>query len=185
MRTELGSLRARLRGFGRNRNGVAGIEFALLVPVLLILYLGTVDVCVGFTLHRKVVHAASMMSDLVTRETSVTKSDLQGIFDAGDAAVAPRAAKLDSAKISAVYVDATGKATIKWSRARVAAADTVGSPVALPSDLAGFRNINLIRTNVSYLYHPLGGFGLTKAYRIEQELYNASRTGNGVACSDC
>lgn len=185
MRTDHLSSRCALDRFRRDEDGVAAVEFAMIVPALVTLYLGCVDLTMGYTIYRKVLHATSVMSDLVTRTNSVTKSDLDAIFDIGDASVAPRASGLDSAKISAITVDAAGKAKVSWSRARNMTADPVGTLITLPSDMSSLRSTNLIRTIAGYSYQPPGASQVIGTIPFQKELYNVPRTGTNVTCSNC
>lgn len=183
--------------FRKATGGAAAIEFALIVPTLVALYLGSIDLTMGFTGYRKFMHATSAMSDLVTRTNSVSKSDLKAILAIGDATMAPRASRLDGAKITAVAVDSAGKAKASWSVASekdkkdtsawapTIAADTPGSPITLPADFAGMKDITLIRTVAAYTYSPPAASHVVGDLRWEKQIYSQTRTGTGVACTDC
>ncbi|KAB0679785.1 TadE/TadG family type IV pilus assembly protein [Aureimonas leprariae] len=185
MRTERLRALDTTRRWRRDIGGVAAIEFALIMPALVFLYLGSVDLTTGWTIKRKVSHSVSAMSDLVTRINTLTKSDLDDIFKIGDATMTPRAAALGTAKITAIGVDGTGKAKVTWSYARNTTKDTVGTLVTLPSDLAGLKNVSLVRTSASYDYTPPGASRVIGTVKLEKQIYGQTRTGTAVACTDC
>ncbi|TIO04469.1 MAG: pilus assembly protein, partial [Mesorhizobium sp.] len=69
--------------FCLDRRGVAAIEFAFIVPVLLIMYFITMEASQAIETSKKVSRIGSMVADLVTQQTSVTKADLDAIMKIG------------------------------------------------------------------------------------------------------
>ena len=51
----------RLRG---NQSGVGAVEFALIAPVLIMLYMGSLEVSVAMSVNKKLARAASTVADL-------------------------------------------------------------------------------------------------------------------------
>lgn len=75
-------IHAHLRKFVRARKGVAAIEFALIAPVLLLLYFGTVDLANWYMTHRRLVLAGSTMADLTTQSAgTVTVGNLNDYWN--------------------------------------------------------------------------------------------------------
>ena len=54
--------------FLRDRSGIGAIEFAIIAPVLLILYIGALQVTIGLNFAKKASRAAGTVADAVTRE---------------------------------------------------------------------------------------------------------------------
>jgi Flp pilus assembly protein TadG len=52
-----------LRRLRRREDGVSAVEFALILPVMLILFFGCVEVGDALTIDRKVAHVASTLSE--------------------------------------------------------------------------------------------------------------------------
>ncbi len=65
-----------LRRLAANNSGVALIEFALVMPLLLVLFIGTVEFGRLAIIQIKLDKAANTMADLVTQGTSVTQEQL-------------------------------------------------------------------------------------------------------------
>ena len=63
-------------GFHRDERGVSAVEFALLAPFMIALYLGSVQLTLGLTADRKVSQVANSVADLVTQDDFVTDADL-------------------------------------------------------------------------------------------------------------
>ena len=76
--------RKRLRLLARkllaDRRGVAAIEFAMLVPIMLVMFFGTIEFSVGVAANRKVSLMAQTLSDLTSRSISVSDTDLQQLL---------------------------------------------------------------------------------------------------------
>ncbi|WP_414900053.1 TadE/TadG family type IV pilus assembly protein [Rhizobium cremeum] len=182
---------ALLRRFMSDRRGIGGVEFALLAPMLIVLYLCAFELMMGLSVSKKVTMAASTVADLVTRaDTSVKKSDLAGMVDVTDAIFVPYAVNDLSLKISGVKIDSNKQATIAWSWSNTGAAPyAVGSSVSVPSDML-IADTFLVHSELSVghellMYLPgLTGHEL-KDITIRREFYFRQRVGNGITCSDC
>ena len=81
-RTRLPAL-AGARRFGRDRRGVVAVEFALMMPVLLLLLLGCIEVAQYVLLHQKLQRSATTMADLMTRNTSWEAAEIADMFEGG------------------------------------------------------------------------------------------------------
>lgn len=66
----------RLRKLWRDKSGVAAIEFALLLPILMVLLIGSVEVTFKIWSTQKAEKLAVTLSDVVAQSTAVTSSDL-------------------------------------------------------------------------------------------------------------
>ena len=72
---------------------VAAVEFALLLPVMLTLYIGSVEVSQALSVDRKVVLLSRTVGDLTTQSSRLASADLDAI--AGAAARCSRRCRLD------------------------------------------------------------------------------------------
>ena len=80
------------RRFGRlasDERGVSAVEFALLLPLMLTLYLGTVEVSQGIAADRKVTLTARTVADLVAQVSSINNTDMTNSLNAAAAVIAP------------------------------------------------------------------------------------------------
>ncbi len=131
-----GSVRARMRHFLRDVRGVSAVEFALLAPMMITLYLGGVEVSQAINIDRKVSMTARTLADLVTRVTAVTTADVNNILDAGTAVAAPYPASKLKVKISSLHIDNNNVVKVQWGRAKNTTARPNGEVVAtLPAGL--------------------------------------------------
>src|SRR5215467_16241805 len=108
-------LMARIVSFARDGRGVSAIEFAMLLPVMVTLYLGVVEVSKGVAVDRKVTLTTRTMADLASRVTSINNADMSSLLNASSAVIAPYPPSPLSIVLSAVSIDANGVAKVAWS----------------------------------------------------------------------
>lgn len=147
-----------------DRRGVAAIEFAMLLPFMLVLFFGTVVFSSGVAANRKVSLMAQTLSDLTSRSISVASSDLTNFFAADTAIMTPYDPTFTSAILSEFYIDPTTlKPTLIWSVAYNGAnaspqvqAHTKGYALpAFPSSMA-VGGSYVIYSEIGYLFQPPG-----------------------------
>src|SRR5579864_1005722 len=63
-----------------DKRGVAATEFAVIVPIMLVMFFGTVEFCSGIAVDRKVTLMARTLSDLTSQSTSVADADMASFF---------------------------------------------------------------------------------------------------------
>ena len=152
--------------FIRDDNGLAAIEFAMILPIMLVLFFGTVEFSSGVEVDRKVNLAAHTLSDLTSQSptTGVSDAELGFFFSAGAAILQPYSSSPLNEVISELYVDAnTGNAYVQWSKPfQGGTARAKGSTVAIPPTLA-VKGTYLIFSEVNYLYKPTVGYVMSSA----------------------
>jgi len=80
----LRSVRQRLRRkhFFLNESGVAAMEFAIIAPMIIGLYLGLAELASALSADRRISHSASVAGDLATQVTSLSESDAEDLVSA-------------------------------------------------------------------------------------------------------
>jgi Flp pilus assembly protein TadG len=120
----------RAAAFEIDDSGLAAIEFAFILPLMLAIYLGIVELSNGLSASRRVDLVAHAMSDLTGQITgggagsgsgqaAITDAEMQQIFSAGAALIAPLSATPLTITISEVLItrNASGayQAQVDWS----------------------------------------------------------------------
>ncbi|GAC1330966.1 MAG: pilus assembly protein [Bradyrhizobium sp.] len=153
-----------------DRSGIAATEFAVIVPMMLVMFFGLVEFSSGVAVDRKVTIMARTMSDLVSQSKTVDDPTIANFFLATNSIMAPYPPAPAKATITELYIDpATGGARAQWSKGDAPRA--AGSPVTVPANLIGrdpvthavLANQYLIFSEVSYLYTPTVGYVMGKA----------------------
>ncbi len=168
-------LKRHLAAFRDNRDGVAMVEFAIVLPVMLVAYLGTVDVTQMVLASRKVTLLTSALADLTARAQTVAPADVNNIFDAAQMILAPFSSTPAKMVISNVVIDSTGAARVCWSSQRNGAALARGATVTLPTALR-VPNTSVIMAQASYDYTPITGYVITGAVTLgDNPIYTRPR----------
>jgi Flp pilus assembly protein TadG len=140
--------------------GVAAVEFALIIPLMLVLFFGTNELSSGVAVDRKVTLMARTLSDLTSQNVSVSDTQLTNFFNASSAIMTPYSSTPVKATISELYVDPnTLQARVQWSKG--AAVRATGSAVAIPTALQ-VGGTYLIYSEVTYKFIPTIGYVMAK-----------------------
>jgi len=75
--------------FARDKRGVAAVEFAIILPFMLILYLGSVEAGNGLSVQFKAALASRAVADLASQYTSIDNTTMSGILGAAAKVVQP------------------------------------------------------------------------------------------------
>jgi Flp pilus assembly protein TadG len=169
----------RLNGFLEDCQGLSAVEFGLVLPFMLTLYLGSVEISNGIAAGRKVSLTARTVADLAARMTTIHNVDVNNILKASSAVIAPYSASNLKVTVSEVSMDSKGNATITWSDTLNGTAHTVGQSATVPSALA-VPNTSLIWGEVQYPYNPVFGYVLTGTLTLKDQMYMAPRLSSTV-----
>ena len=164
------SLRA--RGLVNDCRGIAAIEFAMIVPVMLVMFFGVVEFSSGVAVNRKVTLVARTLSDLVSQSTTVLDSDLTNAGQTAKAMLTPYPAVPLKSTITELYVDKTTKvARVQWSKQLTIDSSgnvTFGVSPHAPKDVVAIPtalqvgDTYLIWSEVGYVYVPAVGYVMAK-----------------------
>ena len=78
-----------MAGVARDERGVSAVEFALLLPLMLALYLGAVELSQGIAADRKVTLTSRTVADLVSQVTNINNAGMTNSLNAAAAVMAP------------------------------------------------------------------------------------------------
>ena len=169
-----------LARFNRDERGIAATEIALLLPLMVSLYFGVVQLSQAISAKSNVTLTARTISDLVSRVTTINNADMTNALNASAAVMAPFPVTNLKVTVSSVVIDANGKATIAWSDTLNGSARAVGSVVTLPAAL-DVASTSLIWAEVQYAYTPVIGYVITGTLTLKEQMYMGPRVSNSVA----
>lgn len=154
-------------------SGLAATEFAIIVPVMLVLFFGTDEFATGIAVDRKVTLMARTLSDLTSQNISVTDTQLTNFFNASAAIMTPYSATPVKSTITELYVDPnTLAARVQWSKG--ASPRTAGTTVAIPAALQ-VGGSYLIYSEVSYIFVPTVGYVLKNSITLSDFTFTRPR----------
>lgn len=160
---------ALLKTFARCRRAVAGLEFALILPLGLIVLLGISEVSTALLIDRKITRATHIGADLVAQEKAMTAAKVTDLFTAMEAIIVPFPPGTYMRITSVWQNPATSSIEVDWSEARNGAPDS-GS-YALPAGLILADGDSVIVSHVVYDYVPLFDGFIFGSFTIEDKSY--------------
>lgn len=193
--------RASLQRFRGDRRGIAAVEFALIAPLLLSLYFVSMEISLGLEGNKKVSRVSSMVADLVTQNSTVSKADLEAILKIGAAVVYPYNRTQPTIDIVGIEItdEVNPKAYVRWSRRTTNGVITNGvaknTLITIPEKLK-IRNTFLVMAGTSLDYRPVitwaadqkASLGLVGAFDripMRETYYFRPRMSAKVDCTDC
>lgn len=170
--------------FGRNHAGVAAVEFALIMPFMILLFFGTLEASRALAYDRRLTSASSALGDLIAQtNTSLSMTQLNDYFTAARITMVPYNAELLRQTATCVYVDADGDATVTWSYANNGAtAHATGSAYALPTaftDIA--RDTYVIVAEAELFYEPITNIAFDTGITLYKEQFYIPRFGGLIS----
>jgi len=167
-----GRMLHRLHGFPLATAGVAAVEFALILPVMLMLYLGMAEVTQGVNINRKLTVLSRTVADITSRASDgIDNSEMDDIFAAALSVMAPYDASQVSIRLTSVVVrdvdgDAVGE--VCWSDGHLITARPIGATVTLPP---GFDAVDssFILAEVARPYRPTIGHAISGTINLSED----------------
>lgn len=161
--------------------GASAVEFAFILPLMLTLLFGLVEVTTGVAADRKVTLTARAISDVISQASSITDTEITDSFAAISNVMSPFNTSTIKSVVSEVKINGSGQATVAWSKANAnATARPVNSTVTIPSSLA-VPNTYLIWSEVSYTYKSSIGWVIASAgINLNEQFFTRPRQSNCV-----
>jgi Flp pilus assembly protein TadG len=164
----VGSLWARrigtaLRRLVAARRGTIPVEMALVMPVLLVMLLGLLDVGTYLIMQYKLVRAAATVADLTARGESISEAQLADIFSAAGRVANPYDLAARGRVVVSGILNNGGGATIVWQRQSphgIQVASHVGKQGGVPSLPADYKvgtGENIVVAESFFTFQPLVG----------------------------
>jgi TadE-like protein len=165
--------------------GVAAIEMAFIFPVMVILYVGLVDVTNLLMVNRRVTLTTSTLADLVTQtDSTITMGDIDGVFESARAIFEPMSVDGISLNLwSFRMVD--GSPELQWQYTNGVGCGSAPTGGAEMETLMDDGN-DIVVGRVCY-YHDaiLGSLFSASTFELEDELMLRPRKSTTLDCTDC
>jgi Flp pilus assembly protein TadG len=176
------------RRFATSTRAVAAVEFAMILPVLLVLFLSSFDAANGISVYLKV-RAATFSLAAITNQygngigtNTLSSADMTVLTNATADVLAPYSTTPLVMTISQIKATSASQAVVSWSNSVNGTALTAGSPfTGLPTNIAA-NSCNatypcyFIFAQVSYTYTPAFGSYFTGTLVLSDSLYVTPRS---------
>lgn len=133
-------------------DGVAVMEAAMLLPVMMVLLMGVYDLGNGITLSARTVSSSQIAADLVSRNRAVDSVEVEDIIQGAKLAFEPYAPTGFGIDVASIRFDVDGNPEILWRETR----DMLPNDQAVAS-VAGLaeEGEGMIIVTVRYSYQPM------------------------------
>ncbi|MHB8286548.1 MAG: TadE/TadG family type IV pilus assembly protein [Caulobacteraceae bacterium] len=170
----------------RDRRGVAAVEFALVLPMLLFVGLGGYALTDAASTYRKLTDTTVETANVAAQYTTMQVADTQTVMAATAQIMAPYPTSNLSVVLSVITTDANSKATVLWSEPYPASGAhlTKNAAFTLPTNLAQ-PSTSYVLVQTTYLFTPMTGSGLTGTIPMHDDLLILPRQSPSIPCSDC
>ena len=181
-----------VRRFLVSTRAVAAVEFALLIPMMLVLLLASIDAGRALAIYVKVRSASYTVDAVSNQYTIIHDSDMQQILGAAAVILSLYPTSPVSVVVSQVSVDDKGNGTVSWSDALNGTARAVNSSVTVPPSLASSKPPNnacnsypcfFILGEVRYTYSPMFGYFITGPITLSDSMYVTPRSATSITRS--
>lgn len=167
--------------YWREEKAVAAVEAGILFPLLVAMLVATIDLGTALIASQKAINAAQMISDLMTRSTSVTQGDINDAIIAGQLALMPYSTTSYGTDIAGIQFVGTNKTpTVIWRNTANMSANTT---VLAKSAGMGDQNEGVVAVTVRYIYTPMFTSIITGPVTMIEESYARGRKGTFVSKS--
>ena len=159
-------MRKLIRHIARDDGGNATVDFAFLLPIMLMLFIGVVEVTNLLRVDRKVVTAAQTTADLITQRREVSNAQLDDFLRAAELIFEPFPAAAVGVGIAGVRFNPnTGSPEVSWTKSQnggsVPNALTVVQGLGQPGE-------GVVVVRVTYNYTPVFFDFILSATQIEE-----------------
>jgi Flp pilus assembly protein TadG len=200
-------LPAAMAALVRDQRGVAAIEFAFIVPILLCMYFMTMEISQAIETNKKLGRAGNLVGDLITQQAEISSSEVDGILRIGEALLQPYNRTYPTITVTALDIGTNSdtkaaEAKVLWSRKMEWSPDTKTvtftkggtTNVTVPQTLL-VAGTFLIRVDAALNYKPVllyaaqgTAMGVPSAFdsiAMGETYFMRPRRSLTVECKDC
>jgi Flp pilus assembly protein TadG len=181
------ALRGVLRRFACERDGISAVEFALILPFMLTLYLGGSELGDGMAIQFKATLAARTVADLATQYTDIPDTTTMNLLlGAATTVMTPYSTGNMTVIVTELKLtNGSTTGTVVWSASNTGSGRTVGSTFALPTAMqalatASTPTVYLILGEVTYPYTPSMGYAISGTINIYEDVVFSPRLASCV-----
>lgn len=159
---------------------MAALEFALVMPILLGLYLGLIASSQAMSTYRKLTDATVEAANVASQYTTMSTGDPSLILGATSQIMTPLSTTPLSGVLSLISTDANNNATVTWSCGyNGGTALTANASFAMNSNVKQ-PNTSYFVVQMSYAYTPIVGGGIFPSTTMNSQSISLPRLSQTV-----
>ncbi len=141
----------RAAAYRRDQRGISAVEFALIAPLMLLLYFGSVELSLMMRADRKVTATASALGDLTARLAIVSDNDMREMFGAATLMLEPHPASEARLRITSIVDTGDDTPRVAWSDAYGLSAYADNTTISVPAGIVPpFGSVIMAEVEIDY-----------------------------------
>lgn len=171
------NLKTHFINFWIDRRGLATIESAILLPIMIVILMGMYDIGQAIIINQKVTAASHMAGDLITRKTVIDDNDLDDAYGVAKLIIDPYDRDLLGIDIVGVLYDDDDDPEERWRQTY-----NMDENIHLPSRASGLglSGEGLVAVSTTYTYSPYFSSPLIGDLIMEETSYLRGRKNSFV-----
>lgn len=159
-----------IEGIWYNEKGISAVEFALIAPLMVLIYFGCIELSLLMRVDRRVTTTASSLGDLTARLVTVDDADMQELYNAAAVTMQPYDASNARMRITSVVDSGDGQTRVEWSDGFNMAPYTENVLITVPEGLVPSPG-SVIVAEVEFEYESTVGFVLDASQTLKDVFY--------------
>lgn len=159
-----------VRGLCYDERGVSAVEFALIAPVLVLIYLGCIELSLMMRADRRVTSTSAALGDLTARLAVVTEADMEEMFSAASVMMQPYDIDDVRMRITSIVDNGDGAPTVDWSDGHNMTAYANGATVTVPDGIIPSPG-SVIMAEVEYDYEGTFAVAFETSRTLSDKFY--------------
>ncbi|MEQ8301193.1 MAG: pilus assembly protein [Hyphomonas sp.] len=169
-----------IQGLHYNEQGVSAVEFAIIAPLMILIYFGCIELSFLMRMDRRVTSTSASLGDLTARLATVTDEDMGEMFAAAKVMMQPYDAESGSMRISSIVDNGDGVTKVAWSDAYSMTALSEGSVVTVPAGIIPSPGSAIV-AEVQFNYTSPFGYVLKNERTVSDKFYLRPRRVNEIS----
>ena len=160
----------RLSRLPRDERAAALVEFALVLPIMISLFLGTFEVTRVVAADMRLASATQSYADMIAQQSTLTVAQMKNFCNGGKLAMTPLPASGLKAAVASVTHGNSGTAE-DWHDESSGSPKAIASATTIAAPLVPNVNDSVIIVQASYAYTSPISYVLKKSYTLTQSAY--------------
>lgn len=169
-----------IQGIWYNEKGVSAVEFALIAPLMILIYFGSIELSLLMRADRRVTSTASSLGDLTARLSTASDADMQELYAAATVLMQPYPANTSRMRITSVVDTGDGTTRVDWSDGFNMTPYTKGALITVPAGLVPTPG-SVIVSEVEFEYESTIGLVLDTSRTLKDVFYLRPRRVTSIA----
>jgi Flp pilus assembly protein TadG len=167
------------RTLASDRRGVAAVEFALVVPAVIIVYLAGFEVMEAATVYRKLTDTTVQIANVTSQYTAMSNTDTGNVMAASSQIMTPYSTGNLTIVLSEVTTNASGVGAVTWSQSYQGTALATGTTMTMPT---GFNtaNTSYVLVQTTYAYQPVIGGAFIQPISMTNQIFMLPRSSSSI-----